>query len=236
METMKGDFLKMEARKELLNRLRQLEKRVQEIESFLNPGTTEDVSKRFFDEIYENYYKLITSYCGEMDKKLRVGYMDTDDYVQESLIYLLKWCFPKAQKFSTRDAVWVPYIKRSLHNCYVNLLMKYRSQSRTAEVVALSDHVVENDADLTFDMESEYEFMELSNRVALALQPADRQIFLEVLDPPIELKSFILEHRTTNKRTTARQTLAAYYELPVTSVNSTFARIRKTIKNVVAET
>jgi DNA-directed RNA polymerase specialized sigma24 family protein len=218
----------------LIAKIDELDEEVTKLEFDLNCGTTEEIANMFVNKILTKYWRLLNSQCKHMNQRINATYMDEDDYKQESFEYLLRHCLPRVVQFSTRDNLWLPFIKKSLHNCYVNLLKKHLTQSRKADLVELTDEIISNEPDLQMDVHSEYEFKELVSRVLIKLSNRDQTIFMDVVDPPITLRTFITlkQKELKSKKYSARQLMAEYYKLPITTINSVFSRFRKILFEV----
>jgi len=221
---------------------RRLRDRIQKLEKIIG-GLEEDVREQFmYDFIHtliSEYEDLISNECRQIAKKLGLHYMDENDVFQESIEYLIRWCLPASLKKSTDGQIWLPYLKRSIHNCYINLLKKSNTVSRKMNHVyiddgekgaaALRQYGIQNAIDLT----NELRYRELIRIVAGELSPLERRIFLGILNPTKAILDFVDTMRKSEdlKRTNSKAELASYYGLSLKGFNAVLEEIRKTIRD-----
>jgi DNA-directed RNA polymerase specialized sigma24 family protein len=198
------------------------------------PRPPESVAERFVRTVLSQYLPLLKSLCADMERKINVPHLDKEDLMQEALEYMLRWCLPKVIEMSTDDEVWLPYIRRSMNNCYVNLIHKHMSSKRNATTVELDDYLAKNYKDNNADVEHEFEYRDLITRVVASLPKMERTIFKDILKPPVSLRVFLAIRKIECKKNgtpplSARKYLAEFYDLPITTVNSVFSRFKKQI-------
>jgi len=193
-------------------------------------GELRDLSAKFVEKILAQYSDLLRATCAEMSRRVNVPYMDRDDFMQESLEYLLRWCFPVVKKFSTDGKMWLPYIKRSIHNCFINILKKHMTKSRYAEIVDLSPIIEQTVADPSGTPYDDLELGDLVAKVVERLSRRDCRIFLDVLEPPDDLRLYIQKRKKRAKSgSSPRRILAGYYGCRLSTINSVFSRIKEAI-------
>lgn len=201
------------------------------------------VAERFIDRVLTQYKDLLKSHCVAVERNLRIPYIDREDIMQDSLEYLLKWCLPKVQLYSSEDRLWMPYLKRSLHNCFVNQLKKAITQMRVSEITSttyLHDYqgMLEDIDDPNVDVELDYEFAQFVQMTKDKLRPREKMLLSDILSPPLSLRTFITIYKATAGRTkhfSSRRALASYYNVPLTSLNSAFTAIKHAIEKTKTE-
>lgn len=223
--------------KYLKNKVDQVDSQIQGLEVVLYPGSIHEVAERFANCVLSQYERLLTSLCTEMQYNLNVPHLDADDCRQEVMEYMLRWCLPKVAQFSTQEHLWLPYIRRAINNCYVNLLKRHKTESRSAMVVELDDYLIKNYQDSKEDVEGNYEYQDLVTRVMKSLPKMERTILRDILEPPLSMRLFIILKRKeakaeNRKKTSSRRFLAEYYDIPITTVNSVFSRFQNRIHSL----
>lgn len=230
------------SKKLLLQKLWKLERNIEELErKFEEQFKTvdlENLADEFIRKVLDDYWNLLDSSCKEMERKLRSPKFDREDLIQECLEYLLRWCMDKVRAKSTKYKVWLPYLKRSLQNCFVNIASKEFTKMRRGYAVELTTDIIETYADNQVDVESEYEFKELVHMVRDKLCKTDRKIMDIVLTPSIGFLTFYSICRAYYKaeglRFSQRRIIAEFLDLDVSTVNYRFNRIKNTIKECSA--
>lgn len=232
-----------DSRGELLRRMRELERTVDELEKDFEKRFKKvdfsNLADEFIVKVLDDYWSLLDNQVREMEVKLNSTLFDKDDLMQEVFEYLLRWCLPTVREKSTKYLLWVPYLKRSLQNCFINLAQKKYTKRRLSNVVELTQDIIDSYVDTQSDTESDYEFEELVSSVRRRLSERDRKIFDNVLNPTLSFNGYcsVLRayYKKIGKKFSYRKVVAEYFDLPPNTVNYTFNRIRKVIKEVSAQ-
>jgi hypothetical protein len=220
-------------RLQLQQRLYKLEQTLETLEYELHGKFVE----KFVAAILSEYKDLITHQCREISNKLGLHYMDSDDVAQESIEYLIRWCLPASLKRSSKNKIWLPYLKRSLHNCFINLWKQSNTASRKMDFVYIDDgakgaavlrkYGIDNAIDLT----DELRYRELISLVAGDLKPKTKKIFLGILNPSKEIIDFVYEMKKSGEnRNSSKRHLAAYYKVSLVEFNKYLKEIRRSIE------
>ena len=201
-------------KRELEIRLKKLEKLIEQMEWELRGSfiTT------FINAVLTEYQDVIEAECRSIARKLGLQYMDEEDVAQEAIEYLIRWCLPASLKRSTSKHVWLPYLKRSINNCYVNLYRKSTTISRKMNYVYIDDGLAgqaalrKYDIDNAIDMTHELRYRELIRIVAGELPDETRTIFLGIISPPKEVIEYIRGVQESGGTTNnSMKILAKYY-------------------------
>jgi hypothetical protein len=223
-----------EFKKKLEERILRLEAVVYYLESKLR----EEFLTTFISTLLNDYKELIQNQCNQINRKLGLQYVDQDDVFQEAVEYLIRWCLPASMQKSTTSTVWLPYLKRSLNNVYVNLFKKANTASRKMDMVYLDDGekgsaVLEKyGIDNAIDLTKELEYRELIRLVAGDLSDKSREIFLGLLNPTDEIIDFVITMRKNRgRRADDLRQLATYYKLSIHKFSRCLDEIKLSIKN-----
>lgn len=231
------------SKKRLLQKLWRLERNIEELERKFEEQfkmvDLENLADEFIRKVLDDYWNLLDSSCREMEKKLQSPKFNKEDLIQECLEYLLRRCMHRVKEESTKYKIWIPYLKRSFRNCFINIANKELfTQRRKGYTAELTTDIIETYADKQIDIEAEYEFHELVHIVRSKLCETDRKIIDIILKPSIGFITFYTICRSYNKakglKFSQRRIMAEFLDLDVSTVNYRFSRIKNIIKECSA--
>lgn len=222
----------------LLDRVHDLEQLVRQLERDFQRTFREidlsNLAEEFVNRVLEDYWNLLDNQVRVMQGKLGSKLFDHADLMQEVLEYLLRWCLPRVEERSTKYHLWMPYLKRSIQNCFVNLANKRFSPSRYSRNIELTSEIIDSCVDLQHDTDLEYAYHELVASVRRRLNKVELLIFDNILEPSLAFNAYytILRARCNSKKQkfSYRKIVAEYYELPEKTVSYIFARFKTIIK------
>jgi len=225
----------------LKKKLRRLEWELSELEKKFDSTFKEvdlnNLAEEFIEKVLNDYWNLLDSHCRVQESKLNSVLLSREDLIQEALEYLLRWCLPKVREKSSRYVLWIPYLKRSIQNSFVNLANKQFTKRRYSQVSTMTDELIESYQDTQVDIEADYEFEELVALVKRRLSKRDRRILDQIINPSLSFKTYYSIIRSyckvKSKKFSYREVIADYNDLSITTVNSVFNRFRNVIKEVL---
>lgn len=222
--------------RELRSRLESRILRLETIIDQLETDIREEFLTNFIELVLNDYRELIITQCNQINRKLGLPYLDQDDVFQESIEYLIRWCLPASMRKSSGAQIWLPYLKRSLNNIYVNLLKKSNTASRKMDLVYIDDGekgaaVLERyGIDNAIDLTDELRYRELIQIVADQLSKLSREIFLGILNPTDDIIDFVIAMRKSGgPRINEKRQLAKFYGLSPHRFNRCLGEIHQTI-------
>jgi hypothetical protein len=152
--------------------------------------------------------------------------------MQDCYEYLLLWCFPKAVKLSNGKELWIPYLRRSIKNCFVNVLQRHHTKSRFDETIfhtPITDYICETIEDLQGAIDARYEFEELVHSIKSEISNFAFRVLSDILDPPMSLNLFVTIKRVQVKSISTRKVLVEYYKTSPHQLNDAISQIKKSI-------
>ncbi len=220
----------------LIQRIEHLEDLIESIEVKIRPPNDDPLlAEKFIQKVLREYSNLIDSSCRSMARKLNSPYIDADDLKQEALVYLIKWCLPKVSILSKDGEMWVPYLKRSLYNSFVNIAKAQMTKSRKCISVELTDEIKETYPDSSSIQDTEIEYHQLLDDICSKLKKRDSRILRDILNPSKKLVAFISKRIKNQRVKSPRRILSEYYNVPLSTINSIFAKFKKVISKTMLE-
>lgn len=124
-----------------------LESEVSNVEARL--GGFDSIEEKFISSIMDEYLGLIMAAASHFQYTLGDSAIDRDDLVQDSIEYMLRYTLCKVKERSSLSSVWLPFIKKSVRNCFKNLLDYHNRRKRRAVFVTL-DSLFDDEPDPSF--------------------------------------------------------------------------------------
>jgi hypothetical protein len=176
----------------------------------------EEVAAVFVDELFRRFRKFLNNVSAGISRSLKDPAITEDDVLQDIIEYMLRWNLDEVVFRSTGESIWLPNMKRSVSNCYVNLKAKRTRQMRRGIRKDLEDvH-----SELLLDEQTEG-VVQLVSDIKKRLTPVQNKIFKFLLDPDVKCG-----HVTNAKQ------MAELIGVRPTCFNNNYAKIRTITKTV----
>jgi len=174
---------------------------------------------------------MISAMCKDFVNSNKLPAMITpDDLKQEFFEYLLRYTSAKARKESCYDNVWLPFIKRSLRNCYLNVSSRYQRGKR-------DDGVLNQELAIQFigsipGPEEDVLYDSLVKEVRSCLSGDTLKLFNALVNPKSSLLRIARKKSCGNVKIN-NKTLSLYFRWSQTKTSYVFHELKKDIRNVL---
>jgi hypothetical protein len=226
-------------RSKLEQQIEDLEKQVADMEARAEGWS--GFEEKFITAIEEEFGGMINAACDRMAFSIFSG----EDIKQEFIEYLLRYCLRRARQFTLREEsnrVWIPYLYKSVRNCYVNLLANCsrvkRSHGQSLEVLHDSGRALfsqyarkaahDPDGDIMYDALVEEIYLHLG-------ESGDKDVlkmYCAMIDPKPSLLR-ITRKFSRGKVRISNKAMSAFFGWSPTKTSSVYSRLKKEIKHLL---
>lgn len=210
-----------------------LEKKVANLEALLEGYAS--IEEKFILEVIDQFGDLLDISASDVVLRLGDNAIEKEDVIQEMLLYMLKYCLKEVCRRSFFGHAWLPYIKRTLRNCMVNLK---QAVSKRITSFKSGDARQEDSNVWTYcNIEENLIIDELIEEITVKMSERDKLIFKTILDPPEDLIAMArqyCEHKKKFKITF--KMIADYLHITYHEVHGSYTRIKNITRKVCSET
>lgn len=193
----------------------------------------DELKTEFIEEVITKFSGLLTESSIRVASSLRNPLFAPADIFQEFLEYLLRYTYSEVRKRKLATGkLWLPYLKRSIRNCSINLFKKYGkgtlrnpiSEAYNIDDFIEDENLISNLVDYTFL------FSQVGYEVLKTLDKRDRFIFLIFVYPSVNYIKYL---RLKNLKS-SKWAMSKYFGIPYSSILKSFKHIKKVFEETVS--
>ena len=189
--------------------------------------------------IEEEWGVFLSNVCKSEANHHHDPMLDKDDLKQDILEYIFRYNFKAVKERSKDGEVWVPYLRNTVRNCFVNIRKSTKNWRIRLDMISSDIHDLQIDSSraqmphLTHSTNTgkEYEYRELISRVAEKLDKQERKLFLELINPSKKFTKFLRSKKKGAAEVFhSRKLVKEYFGLSYPRVLSMFKKFQQTIE------
>jgi len=195
----------------------------------------EAIKVEFFKVVEQEWGKFIESICKAEAEYHYDPMLDYDDLKQDVMLYLYKYTFRQVLNRSTEKKIWIPYLRRSVKNCFINIRKSAKNWHHRLKLSSVD--VFDLVKSGTYDVQdnrnpyNEYELHEFCEQVASMLDDQEREVFYEVVNPSNDFTNFLRNKKSANAEVVHSKTLVAeYFNLTYSRTISMFKKFNEVVE------
>jgi len=203
--------------------------------------TMEKVKTKFFECLEEEWGSFIERACYAEAAFHHDPMLSNDDLKQDVFEYIYRYCFAEVYKRSKNGTIWMPYLRNSIRNCFVNTRKSKKNWRIRLDMVGTDASEMEfladtkNEGEHCFydqrDIEADFEYEEYCHEVATMLTKQEQMIFYALLNPSKEFSNFIKVRTFGRSNTRITKTMVSdFFGLNYGTVIEAFKKFRNTIE------
>jgi hypothetical protein len=219
-----GKEMDKELKRRLERTLTQLESICIQLEEVLKgEDRKEKIAVDFVDELFKRFRKYLKNASRTIYKSIGDPAITEDDVLQDIIEYMLRWNLDEVVFRSSPQMIWLPNLKRSVSNCYVNMKAHSMRKMRVGIREDLGD--VHDELIQYEDTES---VVQILSDITKHLDPVQRTIFANLVRPSDSLCSYA----KTTGRLVDKEVMCEFLGISPTIFSTNYTKIRGVAKEI----